>query len=79
MKKSKILVVIVFSVLLLIPFGSFTRAQPSTYVGVNEGDVYTWKVDVDVDGVDELVTNVGVLLDDIQTYFLAGGLDLGGY
>ena len=79
MKKSKTLLVIVYSVLLLIPFGTFTRAQPLSYVGVQEDDIYTWKVDLDVDGIDELMTNVEVLLDDIQAYFLAGGLDLGGY
>jgi len=77
MKKLRILVVLAISTLLLIPFGSFTRAQPSSYVGVEEGDVYTWRIDLDVDGIDELVTNVDTLLDDLQLY--VADLDLGGY
>ena len=77
MKKLRILVVLAISTLLLIPFGSFTRAQPSSYVGVQEGDVYTWKIDLDVDGIDELMTNVDTLLDDLQLY--VADLDLGGY
>jgi len=64
MKKLRILVVLAISTLLLIPFGSFTRAQPSTYVGVQEGDVYTWKINFDVDGLDQLINNTRQLLVD---------------
>ena len=77
MKKLRILVVLAISTLLLIPFGSFTRAQPSTYVGVQAGDVYTWKIDLDADGIDELMDNIDTLLDDLQLY--VADLDLGGY
>jgi len=77
MKKLRILVVLAISTLLLIPFGSFAKAQTPAYIGISEGDVYTWKIDLDVDGIDELITNIDTLLDDLQLY--VADLDLGGY
>lgn len=71
MKKSKIIGILVFCTVLLIPFGSFTKAQPSTYVGVEEDTTYTWKISLDVDGLDELIDNVGILLDDIEASIAA--------
>ncbi|MHA2006858.1 MAG: hypothetical protein ACXABO_04205 [Promethearchaeota archaeon] len=77
MKKSNIFVVLAISTILLIPLSNVARAQPPSYVGVNEGDVYTWKVDLDVDGLDEVMNNIGTLLNDIDGYIST--LDLGGY
>ena len=67
MKKTQIIGIILLSSLLLIPFGSIAKAQPSTYVGVAEGTTYTWKISLDVDGLDELVDNIGILLGDIES------------
>lgn len=77
MKKLKVLVVLAISTLLLIPFGSFAKAQTPSYVGVSEGDIYTWSVQIDADGIDELMDNIGTLIDDLQVY--VANLDLGGY
>jgi len=77
MKKSNIFVVLALSTILLIPFANIAKAQTPSYVGVNEGEVYTWKVDLEVDGIDEVMDNIGTLLDDIQD--LIATLDLHGY
>ena len=77
MKKSNIFVVLALSTILLIPFANIAKAQTPSYVGVNEGEVYTWKVDFDVDGIDEVMDNIGTLLDDLQDYIAT--LDLHGY
>ncbi|KKM17701.1 hypothetical protein LCGC14_1673110 [marine sediment metagenome] len=77
MKKLKIIGIILLSTLLLIPFGSFAKALPPTYVGVEEGTTYTWKISLKVAGLDELVDNFGILLDDIEASIAAN--DFWGY
>ncbi|KKM06950.1 hypothetical protein LCGC14_1738830 [marine sediment metagenome] len=71
MKKLNITGIILLSTLLLIPFGNIAKAQPSTYVGVEEGTTYTWKISLKVAGLDELVDNFGILLEDIETSIAA--------
>ncbi len=77
MKKSNIFVVLALSTILLVPFANIAKGQTPSYVGVNEGEVYTWKVDLEVDGIDEVMDNIGTLLDDVQDNIAT--LDLHGY
>jgi len=67
MKKIKILTICTICILITIPFVQFSNAQPSTYVGVEEGDEYTWKINFEIDGMDQLVNNTRqVLVDQIN-------------
>ncbi|MFX1374581.1 MAG: hypothetical protein ACFFA0_02105 [Promethearchaeota archaeon] len=67
MRKNKLLVVLLLPFLLLLPFGNFTKAQVPSYVGVEEGDEYTWNAQVNFAGVDTLVNNIRDVLVDFQT------------
>ncbi len=64
MKKNKIFTIFTIFILFTIPVVNFSVAQPSTYVGVEEGDEYTWKIDFDIDGIDQLVNNTRQLIVD---------------
>jgi hypothetical protein len=77
MKKLKSIGIIFLSTLLLIPFGGFAKAQTSTYVGVQEGETYTWQITLNIDGLDELIENIDILLDDLESSIAAN--DFGGY
>jgi len=46
MKKNKIIVISLLSLLLLMPFMTTTRAQSPSYVGVEEGEIYEFALNV---------------------------------
>jgi len=76
MRKNKFLTIFTVCILFTIPIVKFSVAQPSTYVGVEEGDEYTWKMNFDINGVDQLVNNIRQVLvnqtDNISTIDLYG-------
>ncbi len=76
MKKNKIYLIFTICILFTIPIVKFSVAQPPTYVGVEEGDEYIWKINIDIDGVDQLVNNTRQFLvdqrDNISTIDLNG-------
>lgn len=67
MRKDKISGILILSILFLLPFGINARAQALVkpdYVGVEVGDEYTWKAELNFGNVDELLDNVRALLVD---------------
>ncbi|MFX1570768.1 MAG: hypothetical protein ACFFCV_20715 [Promethearchaeota archaeon] len=67
MKKFKILILLTIGILLFIPFGTFAVGQPAGYVGVQEGQEYEWRINLNIDGIDNAVQNVDDLLTEIQS------------
>ncbi|KKK42989.1 MAG: hypothetical protein Lokiarch_30690, partial [Candidatus Lokiarchaeum sp. GC14_75] len=76
MRKDRITSILLLSILFLLPFGIDARAQVPGYVGVEVGDEYTWKAEVNFGNVDELLDNVRDLLvdwkDNLQLFELFG-------
>lgn len=66
MKKVIILTVFMLGVLLVIPFGTFSVAQSNSYVGVTAGSEYEWRIELDLDGVDNVMHNVEGIMTEIQ-------------
>lgn len=67
MKKKPILGVFLLSIIFFLVFGNVAKAQVTTsYIGVSEGDEFTWKVDINFEGVDTLVTNIREVMVDQQ-------------
>ena len=75
MKKNKILAILSLTILFLLPFGNYANAQVPDYIGVNEGDQYTWKAEVNFEGVDNLLDNVRDVIVDLQSNLDLGGLE----
>jgi hypothetical protein len=77
MRKVKIASILLIFSLILISVGNFTIAQDSSYVGISEGEVYIWDLGLDQEGVNSLIDDseifVQELLDDLLT------IDLGDY
>ncbi|NVM36574.1 MAG: hypothetical protein HWN81_13340 [Candidatus Lokiarchaeota archaeon] len=67
MKKFIILTVFMLGVLLVIPYGTFSVAQSNNYIGVSAGNEYEWRIELDLDGVDNVMDNVEGLMTEIQT------------
>ncbi|MFX0036392.1 MAG: hypothetical protein ACFE9I_12230 [Candidatus Hermodarchaeota archaeon] len=76
MKKIKILTVFMAIAIILIPLANFSRAQSSGYVGVSEGSEYEWRINLNLDGVNNVMQNVPGLMTNIQNRILE--LDLFG-
>ena len=76
MRKNKFFTIFTICILFTIPIVKFSLAQPSTYVGVEEGDEYAWKMNFDINGVDQLVNNTRQVMvdqiDNISTIDLYG-------
>lgn len=66
MKKVTILTIFILGVILIIPFGVFSVGQSNNYVGVTAGSEYEWRVELDLDGVDNVMHNVEGLMTEIQ-------------
>lgn len=76
MKKNKILGILLLTILFLLPFGNYANAQVPDYVGVEEGEQYTWNVEVNFEFVDDLLDNVRDVIVDLQTNLDLDGLEL---
>jgi len=77
MKKIKILCTAILGILFLVPLGKLSLAETNGYIGVSEGQEYKWKVNLHVEGLDEVVSNVDDLLLEMQGEL--SNLDLFGY
>lgn len=75
MRKNRIFGILLLTILFLLPFGNYANAQVPNYVGVDEGDQYTWDAEVNFDIVDSLLDNVRDVLVDLQTDIDLGGLE----
>ena len=64
MRKNKLLVFLLLPLFFLLPFGTYVNAQVPGYVGVAEGEQYTWKGEANFENVDDLLDNVRDLLAD---------------
>lgn len=67
MKKVTLLTLFMVCTLLFLPFGSFSVAQSNGYVGVKEGDEYQWRINININGLDNVMQNVEGLLTDMET------------
>lgn len=75
MRKNKSIGVFLLAILFLLPFGNYANAQGSDYVGVEQGDQYTWNVEVEFEFVEDLIENVRDVIVDLQTNIDLGGLE----
>ena len=66
MRKKTTISVFILSLLLFLSSGNVAKAQTPGYLGVAEGDEYSWKVDITFDGVDTLVNNIRDIMVDYQ-------------
>ena len=68
MKKVKLLCLSILGLLFLIPLVNYSTAAPGDYVGVEEGDSFSWKISMNADALIALVEdNGGVFeLGDIE-------------
>lgn len=67
MKKVTILTLFMVCTLFFLPFGRFSVAQSNGYVGVQEGSEYEWRININIDGIDNVVQNVEGLLTEMQS------------
>lgn len=67
MRKNRLLVILLIPILFLLPFGNYGKAQIPSYVGVGEGEQYTWKAEVKFEGVDDFLDNIRDVLVDLKT------------
>jgi len=65
MKKARLFAALILVTLFLIPFGTLTVAQSTSYIGVEEEKTYEWKVDLDIDGLDAYLHNIEGLIAEI--------------
>ena len=77
MQKVKIAGILLISSLILISVGSFTIAQDSNYVGISEGEEYTWDLGLNKEGVNSLINDSEILVQESLNDLLT--LDLGAY
>jgi hypothetical protein len=63
MKKVKLLCLTILGLLFLIPFVNYSTAAPEDYLGVVEGDSYSWKLYMNANALVELVEDNGGTLD----------------
>ena len=75
MRKNKILGILLFIIIFLLPFGNYANGQAPDYVGVEQDDQYTWKVEVNFEAVDDLIDNIRDVVVDLQTNIDLGGLE----
>jgi len=67
MKKKTTFSVFLISILFFLTFGNIAKAQVTTsYIGVSQGDEYIWKAEVNLNGVDTLVSNIREIMVDQQ-------------
>lgn len=66
MRKKITISIFLLSILFFLAFGNVAKAQTPSYLGVNEGDEYKWKVEITFDGVDTLVSNIRDIMVDQQ-------------
>ncbi len=59
MRKTRIVYISIFFALVLIPFVNFSTAAPPDYIGVQVGEEYSWKININLN-------NLQNLLDDIN-------------
>ncbi|TKJ18169.1 MAG: hypothetical protein CEE43_18635 [Promethearchaeota archaeon Loki_b32] len=67
MKKVKILTVFMVVAITLIPFATVSRTQSNGYVGVTQGSEYEWRIDLNLEGINNTMHNVEGLMTEIQT------------
>ena len=67
MKKVKILTVFMVVAITLIPFATVSRAQSNGYIGVTQGSEYEWRIDLNLEGINNTMHNVEGLMTEIQT------------
>jgi len=67
MKKVTIITLFMVCTLLFLPFGKFSVAQSNGYVGVEEGDEYQWRINININGLDNVIQNVEGLLTEMET------------
>jgi len=75
MRKNKNIAIVLLAILFLLPFGNDANAQVSDYVGVEQGDQYTWNVEVEFEFVEDLIENIRDVIVDLQTNIDLGGLE----
>lgn len=63
MKKIKLLCLSIMGLLFLIPLINYSTAAPEDYLGVAEGDSYSWKLSMNANALVELVEDNGGTLD----------------
>jgi len=66
MRKKITISIFLLSILFFLAFGNVAKAQTPSYLGVEEGDEYKWKVEITFDGVDTLVSNIRDIMVDQQ-------------
>ncbi|MCJ7648510.1 MAG: hypothetical protein MUP85_07850 [Candidatus Lokiarchaeota archaeon] len=77
MKKIKITSILLMCTLILISIGNFTIAQDSSYVGISEGEEYTWDLGLNKDGINSLKDDYEILVQESLNDLLT--IDLGAY
>lgn len=80
MNKSKIILSLIFSVMILVPFVNIAVADENpSYVGINEGDEYIWKTEFDKDPLCDFYEDAGYSEADAENktdeYFDRSELD----
>ncbi len=77
MKKASLFAALILVTLFLIPFGTLTVAQPTSYIGIEEDKEYEWRINLNIDGLNAYMHNIEGLLTDLQTK--VSELNLSGY
>ncbi len=68
MKKSKYVTILLLSFMVIIPMTKFSTAVPPSYVGISEGDVYTWGGNLNKNGIISLKDDIVTAKDEIKTF-----------
>jgi len=77
MKKVKLLCLSILGLLFLIPLVNFSTAAPGDYVGVEEGDSFSWKLSMNVNAITALLEDMGgsiAELEDLEDMAALGSL-----
>ena len=66
MKKVKLLCLSILGLLFLIPLVNFSTAASGDYVGVKEGDSYSWKLTMNINAINALVEDAGGTFEELE-------------
>ena len=73
MKKVKLLCLSILGLLFLIPLVNFSTAASGDYVGVEEGDSYSWKIYMNGDVIATLAEDAGIPFEELEELELIAG------
>lgn len=77
MKKVKLLCLSILGLLFLIPLVNYSTAAPGDYVGIEEGDSFSWKLSINVNAITALLEDMGgsiAELEDLEDMAALGSL-----